>query len=334
MEFIDGSKVHVFPAADEKPHAPGAQENWQESYVLYWYDPRHRIAGNFRLGREPNYKGGRSQFNIVVVSPEGTYRRVSNLPLRAQDVFDNGFGNGDDSLRYEFDDEHIRWTLKDDGVEAQFKVELTVPPIDAHRKAGLATAESILSAHVDAACRVTGTMVIKGKTYPIDAFGVRDHAWGTRDLSQMRSYRWLVADLGPGNSFVAMTFQSADNKLARLGWVIRGSKVLLADTVSTRAIISDDGATNLGGNVRMTLATGEIFEASFAPLCPSIGLDMHFIHPTFYYDSYCRVTWGDKVGFGVFESTDNIRGGLVMPQVFDGSVGTNGWHPDARPYQP
>jgi len=332
MEFIDGSKVHVFSPADEKPHPPGAQENWQESYVLYWYDPKQRIAGNFRLGREANYKGGRSQFNIVVVSPAGTYRRIGNLPMRTQDVFENGFGNGDDSLRYEFDGEHIRWTLKSDDVEAQFKVEMTVPPIDAHRKAGLATAESILSAHVDAACRVTGSMVIKGKACEIDAYGVRDHAWGTRDLSKMRSYRWLVADLGPGNSFVAMTFQSADNSLARLGWVIRGNTVLIASTVSTRAIISDDGATNLGGSVRMSLTTGEIFEARFEPLCPTIGLDMNFIHPTFYYDAYCRVTWGDKVGFGVFESTDNIRGGLVMPEVFDGSVGTNGWHPDAKPW--
>ena len=241
MEFIDGSKVHVFSSADEKPHPPGAQENWQESYVLYWHDPRQHLFGNFRLGREPNYQGGRSQFNIVVVSPEGTYRRVSNLPLQAQDVFENGFGNGDDALRYEFDGEHIRWTLKDDGVEAKFKVEITVPPIDAHRQAGLDTAESILSAHVDAACRVTGSMVIKGKTYEIDAFGVRDHAWGRRDLSALRSYRWLIADLGPGHSFVAMTFQSADDKLARLGWVIRGDKVLLADKVGTRAIIGDDG---------------------------------------------------------------------------------------------
>lgn len=26
-----------------------------------------------------------------------------------------------------------------------------------------------------------------------------------------------------------------------------------------------------------------------------------------------------------------IRGGMLMPEVFDGSVGTNGWHADARP---
>jgi hypothetical protein len=129
-----------------------------------------------------------------------------------------------------------------------------------------------------------------------------------------------------------MTFQSADDKLARLGWVIRGDKVLLADKVSTRAIISDDGATNVGGSVRMNLVTGEVFEATFEPLCPTLGLDMHFIHPAFYYDAYCRVTWCDKVGFGVFESTNNIRGGTLMPKVFDGSIGSNGWHPAAKPF--
>lgn len=331
MHFVDGTPVHVFSPADEKPHTPGPQENWQESYVLYWYDMKQRIGGNFRLGREPNHQGGRSQFNIVVVSPEGIYRRVSNLPLRPKDVFESGFGNGDDSLRYEFDGEKIRWTLQDDDVEAQLAVEITVPPIDCHRKAGINTAATILSAHVDAACHVTGTMVIKGKTYQIDAFGVRDHAWGTRDLSALRSYRWLIADFGKDHSFVAMTFLSADEKLARLGWVIRGNTVILAEQVGIRTVVGEDGSTNLGGTVRMHLSTGEVFEAKFEPLYPTLALDLTFLHPTLYHDAYCRVTWGDKVGFGIFESANNIRGGTVLPKVFHGCVGTNGWHHDARP---
>ena len=196
MEFIDGSKVHVYAPADEKPHPPGPQETWQESFVLYWYDMKQHVGGNFRLGHESNFNGGQSQFISVIISPQGIFRRVDHLPLRLQDRLENGFTVGDDSLRYEFDGEKVHWTLKDRGVEAQLDVELWVPPIDAHRKAGIASAEAILSAHVDAACRVTGTMVVKGRTYMIDALGVRDHAWGTRDLSALRSYRWLIASFG------------------------------------------------------------------------------------------------------------------------------------------
>jgi hypothetical protein len=331
MKFIDGTQVHVFAPADEKLHPPGPQENWQESFVLYWYDPKHQIAGNFRLGVEPNYKGGRSHFNIVVASPEGIYRRISDTPMRKQDMFGHGCQNGDDSLRYEFDGEKIHWTLKDDNVEAKFDVELTVPPLDVHRKAGLGTAEAIMSAHIDAACHVTGTMVIKGKTYTIDALGVRDHAWGTRDLKALRSYRWLIADMGKDHSFVGMTFLSADEKLARLGWVIRGSTVMLAESVRIRTIVGEDGAANLGGTLSMRLTTGEVFEATFEPMYPTIALINTFVHTTLYHDSYCRVTWGDTVGFGIFETANNICGGTIMPTVFHGCIGTNGWHHDARP---
>jgi hypothetical protein len=300
--------------------------------VLYWYDMRQPIGGNFRLGREPNHQGGRSQFNIVVASPAGIYRRIGNLPLRPQDLSANGIGNGDDALRYEFDGKKIHWTLKDQDVEARLDVEITVPPIDAHRKAGLATAGAILTAHVDAACHVTGGMLIKGKSYEIDAYGVRDHAWGNRDLSALRSYRWLLADFGTQESLVAMTFLSADDTLARLGWVIRGTQVILAESVRVRTLVTDDGATNLGGTLYMKLETGEACEIRFEPLCPTLALDITFLHPIEYYDAYCRVSWGERVGFGVFESANNNRGGILLPTVFDGSVGTNGWHPEARPY--
>jgi hypothetical protein len=331
MEFIDGTEVSVFPPSEESPHAPGEGETWQESFVLYWYDSEQHVGGGFRLGWVPHYEGGQTQFVIVVLSPDGVYRRTDSLPLRPRDVSEQGVVNGDESLRYEFDGERIHWTLKDADVEAHLSVELTVPAIDAHRRAGIDSAESILSAHIDAACHVTGTMVVQGKRYELSALGVRDHAWGTRDLSALRSHRWCIATFGDDASFVAMSFLSADDTLSRLGWVIRDNRVLLAQDVSTRSTVSDDGATNLGGSVRMRLDTGEFFEATFAPLYPTLTLDYVHVQPTVYHDAYSRVTWGDKVGFGIFETSSNIRGGLLVPKTLDGSLGTNGWHRDAGP---
>jgi hypothetical protein len=331
VKFIDGTEVPVFSPSEEMPHAPGDGELWQESFVLYWYDMQHHVGGGFRLGWVPHYEGGQTQFVIVILAPDGVYRRCGSLPLRNHDVSAEGVSNGDDSLRYAFDGERIQWRLKDDDVEAQLSVELTVPAIDAHRRAGIDSAEAILSAHIDAPCQVTGTMSVKGTHYEVNALGVRDHAWGTRDLSALRSHRWCIANLGEDTSFVVMTFLSSDDRLARLGWVIRDDTVLLAQDASTRATVTDDGATNVGGTVRMSLETGELFEAAFVPLYPTLTLDYVHVHPTVYHDAYSRVTWGDKVGFGIFETSSNIRGGLLVPRLLDGSIGANGWHHGVRP---
>lgn len=100
----------------------------------------------------------------------------------------------------------------------------------------------------------------------------------------------------------------------------------------TRAHTADDGATTFGGSLMMTLDSGEEFRAEFEPLYPPFAIGFTFLRPTYYNDNFCRVTVGDKVGFGIFESSANVRGGTVTPTVSDGAIGTNGWHPDLRPF--
>lgn len=331
MQFIDGSKVHVFAPEDERPHAPGPEESWQESFVIYWYDEAQRIGGGFRLGTEPNHQSGRTQFLMMIVTPDGAFRRVDCLPARPGDVTADGVTSGDGTLAYRFDGETIRWSMNERDVQAELTVAITVPPINAHRKAGVESAEAVLSAHVDSACRVTGTMTVMGRAYALDARGIRDHAWGKRDLSSLRSHRWLLADMGDDLSFVAMTFLSADDTLARFGWVIRGTTVHLATSVTTRAMTGDDGATAYGGTLEMLLDSGETFRATFEPLYPPFALGFTFLHPAYYSDAYCRVTVGDRLGFGIFESSHNARGGTITPPVSDGAIGHDGWHADIRP---
>ncbi|WP_159872293.1 hypothetical protein [Novosphingobium sp. 9U] len=331
MHFIDGSAVHVYPPQDERPHPPGPDESWQESFVIYWYDPETRVGGGFRLGTEPNHEGGRSQFLIMLLTPEGAYRRITCVPSQPGDVSADGVASGDGTLRYRFDGERIYWTLQEAGVAVSLTVELTVPPVNAHRRAGIGSAEAVMSAHVDAACKVTGSVMLEGRAYAVDGFGIRDHAWGNRDLSTLRSHRWLIADMGDGDTFVAMTFLSADDTLAKFGWMIRGNTVHLASHVATRAHVDDDGATAWGGTLAMTLDTGESIEARFDPVYRPFGLGWTFIHPTFYTDAYCRVTIGERTGFGIFEASANIRGGTLIPATTDGAIVRDGFHPDVRP---
>lgn len=322
MEIVGGGRVVVYPPSDELPHEPGPQENWQESFVLIWFDLKQSVGGFFRLGHEPNYKGGRTQFMSNIFSPQGVYHRSTDLPLRPGDRRPNGFSNGEDTLFYEYDG-NIRWTLKDKDVEASLLVDSFVPPIDAHKREGQDNAHSYTGNHVDAACGVTGTLTVKGKTWQVNGLGVRDHGWGTRDWNSLLSHRWNLGTFDRENSFVAMSFLTTSNQLAKFGWVIRGDKVIFARDVDIRAIIGHDGATNFGGTTRMTLTTGEILDARFEPLYPCIA---SWVHQTICYDAMCRVTWGDRVGFGVFETTNNIQGGTLRPEVYEGSLGPDGWY--------
>ena len=327
MDLMDGGEVFVFPESDELPHQPGLQENWQESFVITWYDLKHSIGGLIRVGHEPNYKGGgRSQIMFNILSPEGVYRRTGYLPLEPRHRPKNGAITGDDTLRYEFDGK-IHWTYKDTDIEMKLDVAAFVPPVDIFRRAGNQSATEFLGAHVDAGCSVSGTLTVKGKTYNIkDAPAVRDHAWGPRSWAALLAHRWIVGTFDRENSFVAMSFLSSGSPLARFGWVIRGSKVILADKVDIMAKVGIDGGTNFGGTLKMTLVTGEIFEVKYDPFYPCLA---SFVSNTAFYDSLSRVTWGDKVGFGVFETSSNIQIGTLPPECYDGSYPPDSpsvWH--------
>jgi hypothetical protein len=327
MDIVGGGKLYVYPDSDEMPHEPGTDENWQESFVVIWMDMEQRVGGLFRLGHEPNYKGGQAQFMINIFSPAGVFHRTCTAPLRPQDRLKNGFVNGEDTLRYEYD-KKIHWTLNDDSVSAKLEVDAFVPAIDAHRREGGDNALSYTGNHVDAACGVSGTVTVKGTTYQVKGMGVRDHGWGNRDWNSLLSHRWNLGTFDKDNSFVAQTFLTTQNKLARFGWVIRDGQVIMADHVDVDAIIGLDGASNRGGHTRMTLTTGEVLEATFEPVYPCIASQ---IRQTNCIDSICRVTWGDRVGFGVFETTCNQQGGSARPTVFDGAIAADGWHMGTGP---
>lgn len=45
--------------------------------------------------------------------------------------------------------------------------------------------------------RVTGTVTVRGKLYPVDTWLHRDHSWGVRDWSQIQHHKWFSAE-APG----------------------------------------------------------------------------------------------------------------------------------------
>ena len=115
--------------------------------------------------------------------------------------------------------------------------------------------------------------------------------------------------------------------IKRFGWVVRGDKLIHADDLDIVAYIGNDGCSNRGGRVRMNLSTGEKFEAEFEPVAPAALFHHRGLCCV---DTLSRVRWGDRIGWGTFETSANPQAGTRHPQVLDGGVATNGWHDQLR----
>ena len=323
MEMLGGGKMHEYPATDEGPHKPGPQENWQESVVLIWWDANNAVGGYCRIGHEPNRKGGGEVAIWTAVHVPGqSYFRNADVPMKPGDRLKNGFGADNGSSTFQYDGQCV-WTVKEPDVDLKLRLEDFHPAIDGYIKDGKAELGGIHTNHVEVACRVTGKLVAKGKTYNIDGFGMRDHGWGPRDWSMCIGHRWSVGAFDRDNSFCAVTMLLSTNEIKRFGWVVRGDKVIYADKIDIIAYMANDCVSNVGGRTLMSLSNGEKFEVFFYPVAPAAPFYHRGVTCV---DTLCRMTWGDRIGHGVFETSTNPQQGSHRPAVFDRGIGTNGWH--------
>jgi len=322
MDTADGRRMHVYPPEDENPHSPGMERNWQESFVLVWWDAGQSIGGFFRLGHEPNHNGGQAVIWSNVFTPHHVFHRACVQALQPHDRLKNGFSSDNGALQYRYDGQ-CAWSVKEPGLEASLRLEDFHPAIDGYRKGGQTQAREVGAQHVEVACRVTGQVIVKGRLYEVDGLGLRDLGWGVRDRHGILSHRWLAGVFDRDNSFCALTIHTASDAIIKFGWVVRGDKVIYAEKVDVVAYIECDGCTNRGGKVLMVLSTGERFEAIFDPVAPAVlsnNEDLACI------DTLCRVTWGDRMGIGDFETKNNLQAGSRRPRVLDRGIAADGWH--------
>lgn len=115
--------------------------------------------------------------------------------------------------------EHI-WTLNE--TEEETNAELVyvnvAPTVDYFPTKG-AIGEGFALAHLDTPGAGKRTVTIKGKTYQDKkGLSLRDHAWEIRDWGNFGlSRRWVVGTCDPDISFVAVSWQNAQYKIANFG---------------------------------------------------------------------------------------------------------------------
>jgi hypothetical protein len=307
---------------------PGPSEHWQDSVVLAWWDTENDIGGFHRLGHQPNYKDGPmvSLWNNLM-SPVGMYKNTIFKPLRDSDLLPNGgFGCGDETCISEYvDGEHI-WKIVDGDVSAELRFRDIGGNVDCFPKKG-SLSEDFAAAHFDIPGKVSGWLKMQGKEWEVNALGIRDHGWGTRDWDTILSHRWVVGTCGRDLSFIVLAWHSADDDLVSFGWVIRGDEITFARKIDLVTYMEIDAATNRGGHMKLTLSTDEVLEIECTPCESKAAVSFH--HGVCCVDRMCKFTCGDLKGICDFETTSNIQRGNRTPKNFTAGIIENGFHPTA-----
>lgn len=324
MDVVGGGSVVIRGPQDEGPHEASSHEWWQESVTLIWWDLDRYVGGFHRIGHEPNFKRGPHVcLTNSLFTRDHVYRRSEYIPMQPEDKLPNGFAGGNGHCRFEFVDGKSRWTLQDDQVSMELVATDHHIPIDIWPKGG-ELGKDVAPEHMEVASAVTGKVTVAGKSYTVNGAAFRDHGWGIRHWEKIMVYRWVVGVFDASLSIFAMTFLSPDGTMSSFGLVNKDNQLIRADKVDIVTYIEPDGFTHRGGHVKLTLATGEVMDLE-CEILQKGTVNSH--HGNTWLDTFCKMTWRDKVGVCDFEIANRAFQGTHKPVCLQKAIMENGLFP-------
>jgi hypothetical protein len=239
--------------ADEYMHPPDDDPSFNESMYFNFFDPAAGLGGFFRLGNRPNE--GFAEMTACLYLPDGRVGFMFGRPR----IEDNGaFDAG--GLRFEVREPFASLAVTYDGPLAL----LTDPLAMKDPKAAFGAAEHVSCSaaldyrgvspmldgggldgfargHHEQHVGVRGAVGAGGRTWDVDAFGLRDHSWGPRSWQAPRWYRWLTANAGAGHGLMVSVIATADGAVRSGGVLLeKGSYTPIVDAEIRTETAGDD----------------------------------------------------------------------------------------------
>jgi hypothetical protein len=314
---------------DEGVHAPSTSDPlWQESVVLAWWDPQAGLAGQHRIGREPNV--GVTALWSGMFRSDGSLFRANEAGLPLVDSPHHGFLAGHQhlfhdgsSLRFESDEPGYAMNLTIADVEGTFINfdQGADAPEQSYNDADGSADAAYFSYHVESEARVYGTVEFDGTTHAIDGFGWRDHSWGVRHWDDILAVRFFAGGDGTArNAFVFLSATTRAGKLRRMGTLRLDGEQL--DVAEVRSVyhLDDDWTAVAEAEFVYTLRDGTQRRLRFETFGGYVAQSRHVA-----FETVGRVCLDDReVGWALCESVNNPRASTNPPAFVLGARMTNG----------
>lgn len=229
---------YALVAADEFPHPPTAETNFNESVYMNAFDHGRRMGGWMRLGNRVNE--GYAELSVCLYLPDGRVACQFQRPAIARnEAFDAGGLSVHVveplrrlEMRYEgelmvLDDPALLRNPKRLFAEARrapatvsWLHEGTSPvhggvPVDAAQQTLYGRDFSL--GHFNQHTRVAGEIRIGDEAWPVDGYGWRDHSWGPRYWQNILFDRLFMANFGADRGLMLLKIANRDGAVRRGG---------------------------------------------------------------------------------------------------------------------
>jgi len=246
----------------DRPHAPGAPANWQESDCYWFHDAAAGIGGYHRIGQYPNQKNGQALL-YAFKSGGQQFRRITSYSADQCERSEHGQRVGGSTVQARGDGV-MAYGWAEEGCEADlcFRDPFYAPRSwmkdeGAHAGAAAVKQDMNTDGHLEVSGRITGRLRIGDAWHEIDALAHRDRSWGARDYTKAYQHRMVTGTIGPDLSWATFIMRLDNGALAKAGFVARNGETTDIADIRVLTEFDHDGVTVSRLRSRLTLETGE-----------------------------------------------------------------------------
>jgi hypothetical protein len=287
--------MHEIRPEDDGSHdvPPDADEFWQESWFLGWYDPARKAAGFHHLGlQRVRQRADVWSWIAVDGAVVGKYQNL-RLPLPADDLSDLTLGPLHVLTKTALRSSAVS-AAYDNGNRSDVVYESFTDPFS------FSLGGDIGKDHYESMGRVTGTVTAGGVETEVAGWAYSDHSWGPRRWGMLLSHRWLWATFGPDLFVSAFLFNTATGRMD-FGYVYDGGEFQGVTRVDTGARVADDGHSPTGCDARLWTADGRGYHITGT--CEVTSVTTHD-EGVFLTDGMSTFECGGRLGTGIFEVSE------------------------------
>ncbi|EHI13541.1 DUF7065 domain-containing protein [Mycolicibacterium thermoresistibile] len=287
-------KLRKVDPADDGSHQPtGDDERWQESWVLYWFDPSNMSGGSHHFGLQRPRERADVWDWVTVQGRHAGHFNALTLPIPDQDLSKFEIGRMriqtlEPLQKYRFSSEYPSTGTKVDIVYEAFTDAISVALDGSGAEVG--------ANHYETFGRASGTVTQGGQTLEVSGWAFQDHSWGIRDWNTVGAHRWICATFSENFYCAAGTF-ATNAGVRAFGYVFDG-EFKEVTRMSFGGRVGDDGFSVEGCDARIWTKPGDAYHITGD--CVSSQLSNHH-DGWFTSNGFAMFECGGRLGTGVLE---------------------------------